>query len=49
MPVYDSIAVVIWESLLLAGLAPDAVKGWGWLFADPRLQVDCTQASKEKQ
>ena len=36
VPVYDSIAVVIWESLLLAGLSPATVAGWGRLFADPQ-------------
>lgn len=39
IPVYDSIATVVWESLLLAGVAPDTVRGWGRLFADPRLQA----------
>lgn len=47
IPVYDSIAVVVWQSLLLAGVAPDAVKDWGRLFADPRLQAEFTCASKE--
>jgi len=39
IPIYDSIATAVWESLLLAGIAPSAVKNWGRLFADPRLQT----------
>lgn len=38
VPIYDSIAVVLWRSLLAADLAPSRIAGWGRLFADPRLQ-----------
>lgn len=33
MTVYDTINVVVWDSLKMAGLEPDIVKGWGRLFA----------------
>lgn len=33
IPIYDTIAVVIWKSLLLAGADPTQVKGWGQLFS----------------
>lgn len=32
IPVYDTISVVVWKSLLLAGADPSPVKGWGQLF-----------------
>jgi maleate isomerase len=38
IPVYDSIATAVWGSLLIAGVPPQRVTGWGRLFADPRLQ-----------
>jgi maleate isomerase len=38
-PIYDTIATVVWESVLLACTAPAAIKGWGRLFADSRLQT----------
>jgi maleate isomerase len=34
IPLYDSVSVVIWKSLKLAGVDPGRVKGWGRLFAD---------------
>jgi maleate isomerase len=34
MPVYDSIATVIWKSLKLAGADPRRLTGWGRLFRD---------------
>ena len=37
LPVYDSIAVTVWKSLLLAGVEPGRVRGWGGLFSDPLL------------
>ncbi len=37
VPVYDSIATTVWKSLLLAGIPPGRVRGWGGLFANPRL------------
>jgi maleate isomerase len=37
IPVYDTISVVVWKSLLLAGADPRRVTGWGRLFGDPRL------------
>ncbi len=32
IPVYDSIATVVWKSLLLAGCDPRRITGWGGLF-----------------
>jgi maleate isomerase len=37
VPVYDSIATTLWKSLLLAGVPPASIKGWGKLFSDPLL------------
>lgn len=34
IPIYDSIATVVWSSLRLAGIAPARVTGWGRLFTD---------------
>jgi maleate isomerase len=34
IPVYDSIAAVVWKSLKLAGADPRRVTGWGRLFRD---------------
>lgn len=34
VPVYDSIAAVVWKSLKLAGADPRRVTGWGSLFRD---------------
>jgi len=39
IPIYDSIAVTVWKSLLLAGADPGRIKGWGRLFGDQRLLV----------
>jgi maleate isomerase len=33
IPIYDTIATVVWKSLKLAGADPAAVTGWGRLFA----------------
>lgn len=32
IPIYDTIATVVWKSLKLAGAAPGRVQGWGRLF-----------------
>lgn len=32
IPIYDTISVVVWRSLLLAGAQPERVQGWGSLF-----------------
>jgi maleate isomerase len=37
IPIYDSIAVTVWKSLLLAGADPARITGWGRLFGDKRL------------
>ncbi len=37
IPIYDSIATTLWKSLLLAGVSPASIHGWGRLFSDPRL------------
>jgi len=34
VPVYDSIATVVWKSLKVAGVDPKRVQGWGRLFRD---------------
>ncbi|WP_024816430.1 aspartate/glutamate racemase family protein [Methylopila sp. 73B] len=34
LPVYDTIATVVWKSLILAGVDPKRVEGWGSLFRD---------------
>lgn len=35
--VLDSIAVTLWACLIAAGVDPSVIRGWGSLFADPRL------------
>jgi maleate isomerase len=37
IPVYDSVAVTLWKCLLLTGVPPVSVQGWGRLFTDPQL------------
>ena len=37
IPIYDSIAVTVWKSLVLAGADPARINGWGRLFGDERL------------
>jgi maleate isomerase len=39
IPVYDSIAVVLWRSLLAVSVTPQRLAGWGRLFDDTRLQA----------
>ena len=39
IPIYDSIAVTMWKSLLLAGADPNRISTWGRLFGDGRLSV----------
>lgn len=34
IPIYDSIATVVWKSLKLAGVDTKRVRGWGRLFAE---------------
>ena len=34
IPVYDTIATVVWKSLWLAGADPKRIQGWGRLFRD---------------
>jgi maleate isomerase len=34
IPIYDSVATVVWKSLRLAGADPRRVRGWGRLFAE---------------
>jgi maleate isomerase len=34
VPIYDSIATVVWKSLKLAGLDPKRITGWGRLFRE---------------
>lgn len=35
LPIYDTIATVVWKSLILAGVDPSRVHGWGRIFAAP--------------
>ena len=37
IPIYDSIAVTVWKSLLAAGADPSRISAWGQLFSDGRL------------
>ena len=32
IPIFDTVSVVVWKSLLLAGVEPEKVLGWGGLF-----------------
>jgi maleate isomerase len=32
IPIFDSIAVVVWKSLQMSGVRPDSIRGWGRLF-----------------
>ena len=34
IPVYDTVATALWDSLRLAGVAPSRVAGWGSLFRE---------------
>jgi maleate isomerase len=34
IPIYDSIATVLWKSLCLAGADPKRIRGWGRLFRE---------------
>jgi maleate isomerase len=34
IPIYDTIAAVVWKSLQITGVDPKRVKGWGSLFED---------------
>lgn len=35
LPVYDSIATTVWQSLRLAGIDPRRIEGWGSIFTHP--------------
>lgn len=35
LPIYDTIATVVWKSLTIAGVDPTRVEGWGSLFRAP--------------
>jgi maleate isomerase len=34
VPIYDTIATAVWKSLVLAGVDPRRIEGWGSLFGD---------------
>jgi maleate isomerase len=34
IPIYDSVATVVWKSLRLTGVDPKRVRGWGRLFTE---------------
>src|SRR5262252_3978514 len=44
IPIYDSVAAVVWKALSMVGADPRAVKGWGRLFADSA-ELTKTEAS----
>ncbi|MBW8719152.1 MAG: Asp/Glu/hydantoin racemase, partial [Variovorax paradoxus] len=35
IPIYDSVATVVWRALKTVGIDPRAVRGWGRLFGPP--------------
>ncbi|MBE9078918.1 aspartate/glutamate racemase family protein [Romeria aff. gracilis LEGE 07310] len=39
IPIFDTISVVVWKSLMLAGADPSRVQGWGRLFSEPQMAV----------
>ncbi|MGP1387278.1 MAG: maleate cis-trans isomerase family protein [Thainema sp.] len=39
IPIYDTISIVVWQSLRLAGVDPTRVKGWGRLFSEAHAAV----------
>jgi maleate isomerase len=39
VPIYDSIALTLWKTLIAAKVPPQGVIGWGSLFTDPRLAL----------
>ena len=34
IPIYDSVATVVWQALKTVDIAPSELKGWGRLFQD---------------
>lgn len=38
LPIYDSVAITLWKSLLVTGVDPGLVKGWGRVFLSLRTQ-----------
>ncbi|WP_179404700.1 maleate cis-trans isomerase family protein [Burkholderia guangdongensis] len=34
IPIYDTVATAVWQSLRIAGVDPRGVRGWGRLFSD---------------
>jgi maleate isomerase len=34
IPIYDSVATVVWKALKLAGIEPQRIKSWGRLFRE---------------
>ncbi|GGX84372.1 Asp/Glu/hydantoin racemase [Litchfieldella qijiaojingensis] len=37
IPIYDSVSVTVWKTLLMTGNDPSQIQGWGRLFEDRRL------------
>ena len=37
IPIYDSVSVTVWKTLVMTGVDPARIQGWGELFQDPRL------------
>ncbi len=48
LPVYDSIATTLWKSLLVAGIDPACVQGWGGLFRELRDAQSAAPAEKRR-
>jgi maleate isomerase len=45
--IFDSIAVTLWACLLVAGIDPSVIRGWGSLFANPQLVPPGKQRAHE--
>ncbi|QEM82825.1 Asp/Glu/hydantoin racemase [Halomonas binhaiensis] len=37
IPIYDSVSVTVWKTLVMTDVDPARIQGWGELFQDPRL------------
>lgn len=48
VPIYDSIATTLWKSLLVAGVDPSCVQGWGRLFKDLRTAQNGSTAERRR-
>ena len=39
IPIFDTISAVVWKSLMLAGIDPCRIQGWGTLFSTPKMAI----------